>query len=122
MELYKDKDLRRFIERMNILEYIQNREFCSVKEIKKKFKWSKSELYRKLTEWENDELIIKDTENKEKKYYSHFAIRKTPKLRTELLILCDKIIENFSQKYKEIAKIEQILQIKNINPKIDIIE
>ncbi len=70
---------------------------CSVKEIKKKFKWSKSELYRKLTEWEKDELIIKDTENKEKNYYSHFVIRKKSQLKIELLKLYDILIEYFSK-------------------------
>ena len=37
MELYKDKDLQRFIERINVLEFIQKNQLCSVKEIRTKF-------------------------------------------------------------------------------------
>jgi len=118
IELFKDKDLDRFLVKINILEYIQKNSPCSAKEIKRSFKISKSELYRKLTEWANRNLIIKDNENKERRYYSHFIIRKQPLLKTELLNLYNELIESFSKKFKEIANIQEILEINDEKIKI----
>ncbi len=70
---------------------------------------SKSELYRKIDGWANEGLLIKDHEDKERNFYSHFVIRKTPQLKMELLSLCDELISLFSKKYKEIADIVRVL-------------
>lgn len=118
LELFEDKDLEKFLSRINILEYIQKNSPCSAKEIKRAFRVSKSELYRKLTEWENCNLIIKDNENKERKYYSHFIIRKRPFLKIELLNLYNELIEYFSKKFKKIANIQEILDINDEKIKI----
>ena len=117
LELSEDKDLERFLEKINILEYIEKNSPCSAKDVKRSLKISKSELYRKLTKWANHNLIIKDNENKERKYYTHFTIIKQP-LKTELLNLYSELIEYFSKKFKEIASIQEIFETNNEKIKI----
>lgn len=122
MEIYKDKDFRKFLKKLNLLEYLQKNDPCSVREIKRKFKISKSEVYRKIDEWVQEGLVVKDNNHKERKYYAHFVIRKTPHLKIELLSLYDEIINLFSKRYKEIAEVARILDTRKEISKINVVE
>ena len=122
MKLNEDPDLKKFFEKIKILEYIHNNNPCSTREIKAKFNISKTDLYRKIDEWKEEGLLIKDYNNKERKYYSHFVIRRTPQLKIELLSLYNELIELFSKKYKEIADINQILKLRKKKSEIGVIK
>lgn len=61
-----------------------------------KFRISKSELYRKIDEWCQENVLTKDDSNGEGKKYSQFAIRKTSQLEVELLSLYNQMMECFS--------------------------
>ena len=63
MILSKDNDLKKYLEKINLLEHIHKNSPCSVKELKNIFKISKSELFRKIEEWTREGLLIKHYEN-----------------------------------------------------------
>ncbi|KKN64304.1 hypothetical protein LCGC14_0493070 [marine sediment metagenome] len=122
MKLRDDCDLKKFLERLKLLEHIQKNSTCSVREIKSEFNINKSGLYRKIDEWASEGLLLKDYGCIEKHFYSHFVVRKTPQLKIELLSLYDELINLFSKKYKEIADFVKSLGTNKKKLKINVIE
>ena len=118
LELCNDKDLKRFLSRLHFYEYIEKNSPCSAKQVKKAFNISETELYRRLDKMAKCNYIVKDDENEIRKYYSHFTIIKQPLLKTELLNLYNNLIERFSKKFKEIAGIQEIIEIRNENTRV----
>lgn len=120
MKLSEDFDLKKFLEKLKLLEYIQKNSPCSIREIKAEFTINKSELYRKIEEWASRGLLRKDYRNKERKLYSHFVIRRTPQLKIELLSLYDDLISTFSKKYKRISEIRRVLGVREKISKVNV--
>lgn len=118
MSLENDNDFKKFSRKIEILEYIQRYAPCSTREIRIKFNITKSKLYDLIDKWGKKGLLVKDFSKFERKYYSHFVIRKTPKLKKELLSLYNQIINRFTEKYKEISEINQILEFEKEKSKI----